>query len=291
MKKVILAGFGQPLIDLYEGLKNQFFILGAILDYERREKYLWFHEFLANESITVYSFEDAQSLNVDAVIIINYNKIIDVSNNKIPFILNVHMGLLPVYRGNNANSWSILNGDRKVGYTLHEVSNILDGGDIYYTFSYEIKEDETYFQAKNAINSDIKHQLPTIIQRVIDREINGVSQHNEFFIYASKLYPDDGILTHWDYTTDEIINRNMIFSKPLGTGLKIIYKDSLIEICKISTIPKYKTSKGFPGAIVLKNLNGSIWVKTKDTAISIDEIFHNGQLTLPATIFKIGERL
>ena len=64
MKKVILAGFGQPLIDLYEGLKNQFFILGVILDYERREKYLRFHEFLANESIAVYSFEDAQSLNV-----------------------------------------------------------------------------------------------------------------------------------------------------------------------------------------------------------------------------------
>jgi len=58
------------------------------------------------------------------------------------------MGLLPVYRGNNANSWSILNGDRRVGYTFHDVSNILDGGAIYYKFTYEIKENETYFHAK-----------------------------------------------------------------------------------------------------------------------------------------------
>jgi methionyl-tRNA formyltransferase len=291
MKKVILAGFGQPLLDLYESLKNQFLILGVILDYERKEKYPLFHEILSNESITVYSFEEAQSLNLDAVIVINYNKIIDVSRNKIPFILNIHMGLLPVYRGNSANSWSILNGDRKVGYSLHEVSDILDGGDVYYTFSYEIKENETYYEAKNAINRDIKHQLPIIIQSVINREIKGVSQENESFIYASKLYPTDGILSHWDYTTEEIINRNIIFSKPLGTGLKIKYKDFLIEICKMSTISKYKTSNGFPGAIVLKNPNGSVWVKTKDTAVSIDEIFHEGQLILPSTLFKIGERL
>jgi methionyl-tRNA formyltransferase len=291
VKKVILAGFGQPLIDLFKSLKDQFLILGVILDYERKEKYSCFHDFLASESIEIYSFEKAQTLNLDAVVIINYNKIIDVRSNKIPFMLNIHMGLLPVYRGNSANSWSILNGERRVGYTLHEVSEILDGGDIYYSFSYEIKENETYLHAKNSINLDLKERLPAVIQMVIDGKIKGVTQNNESFVYASKLFPEDGVLTNWDYTTDEIINRNMIFAKPLGTGLKMKYKDSLIEISKISTIPKYKISKGFAGAVVLKNSNGSVWIKTKDTAISIDELHMDGHLILPASIFKIGERL
>ena len=53
------------------------------------------------------------------------------------------MGILPVYRGNNANAASILNGDRKVGYTLHQVSEVLDGGEIYYTFGYNSKRKQT----------------------------------------------------------------------------------------------------------------------------------------------------
>ncbi len=68
------------------------------------------------------------------------------------------------------------------------------------------------------------------------------------------------------------MQRNIIFSRPLGTGLKMIYQGETIEISKISTIPNYKISKGLIGAVVLKNANGSVWIKTKDTAISIDEL-------------------
>ena len=52
-------------------------------------------------------------------------------------------------------------------------------------------------------------------------DLKPTSQENEPFIYASKLIPEDGILKHWNYTTEDIINRNIIFSRPLGTGLKM----------------------------------------------------------------------
>jgi len=69
------------------------------------------------------------------------------------------------------------------------------------------------------------------------------------------------------------------------------YNSSIIEISKISIIPKYKVSKGFPGAVVLKNADGSVWVKTKDTAISIEELIIDGETIKPSNLFKIGERL
>lgn len=291
MKKVMLAGFGQPLLDLYESLKDRFQIIGFITDYERKAKHPWFYEYLSSEKISIFSFQEAQSLNLDAVIVVNYNKIIEVSNNLIPFLLNIHMGILPVYRGNNANAASILNGDRKVGYTLHQVSEVLDGGEIYYTFGYEIKEGETYFHAKTAISENMKVNLPQVIEDVLDKKIIGISQDKEEFIYASKLYPEDGILSHWNYSTEEIINRHMVFARPLGSGLKMIYKTQEVEISRISVVPGFKISNGFPGAVVLKNPDGSIWVKTKDTAVSIDEIYVDGQLVFPETLFKIGERI
>lgn len=291
MKKIIIAGFGQPVIDLYHSLKGSVEILGIIPDYNRRAAFPFFYDFIEEQQLPILSFETVEGWHPDAVIVVNYNKIIDVSKFKVPYLLNIHIGLLPVYRGNNANSWAILNGDRNVGYTLHEVNDVLDGGAIYYTFSYEIQEGETYFHAKTAMNADMASVLPGIIEQVLQGNIQPVSQENEAFIYTSKLIPEDGILSNWNYTTEEIVQRNIIFSRPLGTGLKMIYQGETIEISKISTIPNYKISKGLIGAVVLKNANGSVWIKTKDTAISIDELIIDHKNVLPATLFKIGQRL
>ncbi len=289
MKRIFLAGFGQPLIDLYESLKGRFEIVGVILDYERRSKFPFFYDFLTSQNLGVYSFEDRKRMGHDGTVVINYNKIIEID--ELTPILNIHMGLLPVYRGNNANAWALLNGDRRVGYTLHEVSEVLDGGKIYYTFGYEIPDGETYFHAKNAINNDIRTKLPMIIQDVLDGKIMGTSQEKERFVYAAKLLPEDGIIADWNLETAAIVNRNMIFSRPLGTGLKLLHEGTLLEISKLSTIPNYLKSTGIPGAVVLKNADGSVWVKTKDTAISLDELVKDGQAIKPADIFKIGQRL
>jgi len=291
MKTIVIAGFGQPVLNLLESFKDNYKVLGVIHDYERKLKNADYYNSLTEQKIPVITFEKANELKADAVIVINYNKIIDVSICKIPFLLNIHMGILPTYRGNNANAWSILDGNRSVGYTLHQVSQELDGGDIYYKFEYQIKENETYWHAREAMNKDLHNSLPNIIQEIIEGKIKAVSQENESFVYAAKLIPEDGILKDFNLTTEEIINKNIIFSRPLGTGLKMIYKNEIVEISKISSIPMYKKSKGFPGAVVMKNSNGSIWVKTKDTALSIDELIINETKILPVDLFSIGERL
>jgi methionyl-tRNA formyltransferase len=292
MKKVVIAGFGQPIIDLIIYFCNRFEIVGVVLDYDRSSKYPDFYLELKKRKIQILSFSNINKYELDAIVVINYNKIIDLNIiENIPYILNVHMGILPVYRGNFANSLSILNGNRNVGYTLHRVSEILDGGDIFYKFQYEIKEGETYFEAKTAINNDIRENLPDVIENVINGSLKGVNQENECFLYASKLQPEDGIIDNWNVDTDEIINKRIIFSRPLGTGLKMRYCNKLFEISKLNTIPKFIKSKGFPGAVILKTSDGFVWVKTKDTAVSIEELIVDGELILPSKIFKIGERL
>lgn len=291
MKKIVIAGFGKPVLDLINIFKDKFDIKGVILDYERPKKSPSFYKKLEMLSISILSIDNINQKNIDAIIVVNYNKIIDVNSIKCSLVLNIHMGILPMYRGNGANSWSLLNGDRNVGYTLHQVSDVLDGGLIYYKFKYEIKENETYFHAKTAINIDIKNNLPLVIDKILNGKIKGTNQDDEEFIYASKLKPEDGVLKHWNYTTQDILNRYMIFSKPLGTGLKMKYKNELLEIHKLSSIPKYKVSKGFSGAVVLKTNSGSVWIKTKDTAISIDEIIVDNKIVKPSSLLKIGYRL
>ena len=43
---------------------------------------------------------------------------------------NFHPGILPEYAGSATLSWSILNGEREAGCTLHELVREVDGGDI-----------------------------------------------------------------------------------------------------------------------------------------------------------------
>lgn len=291
MNKIVIAGFGQPVLDLINSFSSNFEIKGVFVDYERRSKFPLFYTELQSKSIPILTLEELNSLGLDAIIVINFNKIINVHEIKVPLLLNIHMGLLPVYRGNNANAWSILNGDRNVGYTLHQITSELDGGAIYYKFEYLIKENETYFAAKNAIVNDLNNNLSSVVQKVIEGKIEPVTQEDAEFIYASKLIAEDGVLENWNYTTTEIINKNIVFSKPLGTGLRMKYKNEIFEINKFSTIPKYKKCNGFAGAVVLKTNDGAIWVKTKDTAIALEELIINDKIVKPAEIFKIGERL
>jgi methionyl-tRNA formyltransferase len=292
MKKIVLAGFGQPVLDLILCFSNKFEIVGVILDYDRRAKFVNFYLELEKLKIQILSFSTIVDFNIDALVVINYNKIIDLREiQNIPYVLNVHMGILPIYRGNNANSLSILNGDLKVGYTLHRVSENLDGGDIFYKFYYKIKEGETYYHAKLAINKDIKDALPEVVDNVINGVLKGVNQDKEHFLYASKLFPEDGIIDNWNVNTEDIMNKKIIFSRPLGTGLKMLHNEKLYEISKLNVIPMFIKSKGFPGAVLLKTAEGFVWIKTRDTAVSIEELIVDGAQILPSKIFKIGERL
>ena len=290
MKKIILFGFGRPLIELYQNLKSNYDIIGIVTDYERRKKNPEFYDFVAAENLNLIDCEHVRALNPDLILVFNYNKIIDASKIGELLVLNIHMGILPTYRGNGANSWSILNGNKTVGYTLHEINEILDGGKIFYRFEYEIQDNETYAHARKAMDVDLKTNFLSVLDNVLNHRLEGVEQQNEKFIYASRLYPEDGILANWNYETEAIFNHQIVFSKPMGTGLKMKFKDQFIEISKISSIPDYLNSFGFPGAVV-NILNESIWVKTKDTAISIDEIMIDGKPTAPSTLYKIGERL
>lgn len=291
MKNIVLAGFGDPLLNLAEVLTNEFEIVGVILDYQRKLSQPAFYEKLGQLSLKQLSLSNLVDLDVDLVVVINYNKLIPSDFLVNTRFVNIHMGVLPVYRGNNANASSILNGDRRVGYTLHEVSAELDGGNILHTFQYKILENETYWNAKVAIQENISNEISVLINDYLEGNLLAKPQENVDFVYASSIKPEDGIITSWKLNTDDIINLNMIFSKPLGTGLKFRYEDSLIEIVKVSKIDGFRKSKGVCGAIVLINADNGIWVKTLDTAICIDLILVDGEVINPGLVFKIGNRL
>ncbi len=234
--------------------------------------------------------EDYPDIDLDLVLTINYNRIVtDVQLNRYLF-MNYHVGLLPKWRGNSANGWAVINGEKEVGYTLHKIVPMLDDGPIYYQFSYPYHEDKTYVEAKLAMQADLMSNIASIIRRVIDNPERFIDAPFKGYVYCSKFRPVDGMLINWNVTTDEIIRKLYVFGPPLGTGLKFLFRDKEYEIRVASRIKDFVSSKGVPGGIVYM-LNGSLWVKTLDTAISIDELYCDGEKVDVCKAFKIGQRL
>ncbi|MDC1527546.1 formyltransferase family protein [Gammaproteobacteria bacterium] len=71
--------------------------------------------------------------DVDVVISINFVNIIP-ENFLAKFrhgIINAHAGNLPRYKGNACANWAILNDEKEIALTIHEMSSELDSGPIY----------------------------------------------------------------------------------------------------------------------------------------------------------------
>ena len=289
---VFLLGHGDPLINALKSLlqDDAINIIGVEQDYKREgSDQQTFESSLRQNNIKLGILKHTEPDNIDIVLIINYNKIIkDISNNFL--MLNLHLGLLPQYRGNNANAWAVLNGEKEVGYTIHTISDELDGGDIYYSFRYDIRGDASYFNAKKAINEDISSNLAYVLHSIMNGELKPETQKGKNFIYCTKLRPSDGILYNWNLPSEIIIRKQYVFSRPLGTGLNFTFKNNNYEIGKIATIPLFLNAEGIPGSVVNIVANG-IWVKTGDNAIELSEISHNGEIIDASSHFKIGNRL
>lgn len=59
-------------------------------------------------------------------------------------IINIHYSLLPKYRGYHSTVWAIINDEKYLGLTIHEMSEYIDDGDIIY--QYKVENDKKNFR-------------------------------------------------------------------------------------------------------------------------------------------------
>jgi len=292
MKKeltIAIWGYGKPLVNILPTIIAN----GIKVAYVRFDRMREDADILKSEiesvGLKVYGNDypkDAASL----IFVINYNSIISNEELALAVFLNFHVGILPKWRGNSANGWGIINGENEVGYTLHRIIPDLDAGNIYYQYTYPYSPNETYYNARIAMDNDLHKNICSVIRKVYDYPDDYCKLNNGPFVYCNKFRPIDGDISDWKYTTDELIRRHYVFAPPLGTGLKFASKGKIYEIQALSAIDNFAKSTGIPGGVVYFH-GQSVWVKTTDTAISLDRITYNGKIIDCRQAFIIGQRL
>lgn len=206
------------------------------------------------------------------------------------FALNLHGGLLPKWRGLNANCWAVINGEREVGYTLQQMNEGLDTGPIYHKFIFPIGDEEHYAEVISKIQKQVSENIGSILADIIDGKLQPVSQDREPHIYTTRLRPEIGTITDWNIKTDYLYNLYRVLGAPYGTGIFFSYKEKVFEITKMSKCKDIVDYIGVCGVVVLIKGDGVI-VKTGDNVISIDEIKSEGNILSPASVFRIGQKL
>lgn len=114
-------------------------------------------------------------INPDFAVVASLGTIIKKEILETTSFFNVHMGVLPHYKGAYTNFWKIKDGDDVFGTTIHEITVEIDSGRIVYIMEKDFSSvihgfdfiRQNYFMAAHALVYCIKNQLFTTPEKFI----------------------------------------------------------------------------------------------------------------------------
>ena len=157
--------------------------------------------------------------NLDICIILSYYKIIPSKFLKYSkFNLVVHESNLPSGKGFSPLYWQILNGKKKIVFTLFEASQKMDAGDYYYKKSFSFK--------KNLFYNDIKIEQLKCALNMVSSFLKKYRSNKKI-----KLYKQKGKSTYF--------RRRNAKDSMLNINKSLMSQINLIRICDNQRFPAY----------------------------------------------------
>lgn len=119
--------------------------------------------------------------------------------------VNVHMGLLPEYRGVNGVRWALLKGEEKTGVTIHFMDSGIDSGDMISRVSFPITaEDDIVSLMKKSKIAGLR-LLENCWQQIVSGKVKAIPQdESKARNYTAEMSSFDKI--DWSKSNIEIHN-------------------------------------------------------------------------------------
>lgn len=220
----------------------------------------------------------------DLFVSMSFNQIFKKQLYELPRLktINCHAGKLPFYRGRNILNWVLINNEKEFGITAHYIDDGIDTGDIILQKVYPIAKDDTYETILKKSHKECAGVIYEAIKMISRYDLSPISQsslHSVGLYCPQRKEGDEKI--NWDQTSLEIFNFIRALCAPAVMARSNVKgKEITINKVEIFDCPVYKA---ICGAVIGKERDGTIIVKTKDTAVKILEYTYNG-------IIKVGDR-
>jgi methionyl-tRNA formyltransferase len=201
--------------------------------------------------------EKIHEIKPDLFIVEAYGKILPRELLDIPKhgAINIHISLLPKYRGASPVQQALLNGDTETGITIIKMNEEMDSGDVIFTKSIAIGEDDNL--------ESLTNKLALLGGAVIDEaaidymkgRLQGTPQDHSKATFCKKIAKEDGRI-HWNLSTAEEI-RNQIRALTPWPSCYTLWEGKRLKISEAET----EEGSLPPGTIVIKS--GSLKIGTK----------------------------
>lgn len=187
-----------------------------------------------------------KSLNPDFIVVVAYGKILPKDVLDIPKhgCINVHGSLLPKYRGAAPIQWSIINGERQSGVTTMLMDEGLDTGDILYSRTVNIDDNQNFGELYKELSKIGAKLLIYTLEQIQNNNIVRIKQDDNLASYCSII---DKSLGKIDWHKNSYQIRNLIRGlNPMPTAYTFLDGKRLkIYNAKIS-----HTTQESPGKII-----------------------------------------
>lgn len=113
--------------------------------------------------------------------------------------INLHVSLLPKYRGSAPIQWAVLNGDERTGVSIMQLDEGLDTGDVLMVEPVEIDPEETSGQLFDRVSALGAKTLVTALEKLQAGQLTPVPQQHKLASLAPPLNKD---MARFDFTQD-----------------------------------------------------------------------------------------
>lgn len=198
--------------------------------------------------------------------------------------LNIHGSLLPYHRGGAPIQRCLMNGDKKTGVCVMQMTRKLDAGKVYACNEYEIQPSDnssTLFERLSIMGRDL---LLETIEDIYYGKNLGVEQDDAKATYSPNIMPEELELSCKD-TAMNIIHKIQGLSYEPGAYLKV--KDIKLKVLKAQAYSWDGTEE--PGTVLITK--NKIVLKTVDGAIELLEVIYPGKKLMSGRDFSLGQKI
>ncbi len=239
---------------------------------------------LRDESFSKLLSEIAPEL----IVVVAYGKILppEVINYTKHGCINLHVSLLPKYRGAAPMQRAIMEGESVTGVTVMYMDEGLDTGDVICQESFPIT-DEDNFETIHDRSAEVGSAL---LSKTIDSIENGTAtrtkQDESLATYAKKVEKEDAKI---DFNLDvKVVSERLRGVTPIP-GAFAYHEGKMLKIFRAAV----SEGKGKPGEVLRVNANGEggILVACKTGALLIKGVIPEGKGKMTAGDFVRGRKI
>ena len=238
--------------------------------------------------LDINSFEKIKLLKPDLIIVMAYGLLIPKEILNLPNYgcINVHVSLLPRWRGAAPIEHTLVNGDKKTGISIIKLTEKLDAGPIILQEEVQVEETTNKENLTNHLLKIGTKNLIYILPKLFSNNINFKKQNEKEATYANKINSEMRKI-NFNLSSEKIYNKIRAFSPNPGTWF--FYNNERIKILSA----KKSNKKGIPGTILNNNFeiscnDGSIlpiyMQKEGKKSLFIDDFLRGFN-------FKVGDKL